>query len=52
MAETDDLHSQLKSLNIIIVDDEPVARKVLERGLYKCGYESTSHMVCLPVFWV
>ena len=36
---TPDLQSQLKSLNIIVIDDEPVARKVLERGLRKSGYE-------------
>ena len=27
-------------MNIILVDDEPIARKVLTRSLQKCGYKS------------
>ena len=43
-----DLESQLGSLNIIVVDDEPIARMVLTKGLKKCGYKSMDSASCWP----
>jgi len=36
------IRSQLPTLNILVVDDDPVARKVLGRGLETCGYKNIS----------
>merc|ERR1711879_170101 len=38
--ELSDIESQLSSLNIIVVDDESIARMVLTKGLTRCGYKN------------
>lgn len=43
--ELQELETQLASCNIIVVDDEPIARKVLVKGLSKCGYKSKNHIL-------